>query len=173
MAKFCWCSKFWFFNVLFCALLEAGHMTKVHTLVYMALVVAGILLAYKKNKLLGSILTSLGLSLMLSAGHPQMTYYAGLMVLIIGITYFVSAIREKTLSSFFKTSALLIIALILAVGTSFSRLCTTYEYGKYSTRGQSELTDDSGNKSSGLDKGLCAGLQLRFRRSYDRFYTTF
>ena len=140
------------FSTYFFALLEAGHMTKVHTLVYMALVVAGILLAYKKNKLLGSILTSLGLSLMLSAGHPQMTYYAGLMVLIIGITYFVSAIREKTLSSFFKTSALLIIALILAVGTSFSRLYTTYEYGKYSTRGQSELMDDSGNKSSGLDK---------------------
>ncbi|HKJ41465.1 MAG TPA: YfhO family protein [Sunxiuqinia sp.] len=140
------------FSTYFFVLMEAGHMSKVHTLAFMSLVVAGILVAYKKNRLLGSVLTAIGLSWMLAAGHPQMTYYAGLMVLIIGITYLVDAIRQKTLTSFLKTSALLVVALILSVGTSFSRLYTTYEYGQYSIRGKSELTDNTGGKSSGLDK---------------------
>lgn len=140
------------FATHFFALMGAGHMTKVHTLAFMALVVAGILFAYKKKPIVGSIITAVGLSWMLAANHPQMTYYAALMVLIIGITYLIDAIREKTLPAFIKTSVLLVVALILAVGTSFSRLYTTYEYGQYSMRGKSELTANNKEQSSGLDK---------------------
>lgn len=140
------------FATHFFALMGAGHMSKVHTLAFMSLVVAGILYAYKKKPVTGSIITAVGLSWMLAAGHPQMTYYAALMVLIIGITYMIDAVREKTLPVFIKTSVLLVIALILAVGTSFSRLYTTYEYGQYSIRGKSELTTNNNEQSSGLDK---------------------
>ncbi len=129
-----------------------GHLTKAHALTYTSLIVAGILLAFKKNKFGGSILTALGLSLMLSANHLQMTYYVFILVLILGITYFVYAIREKTLPEFTKTAALLILAGLFAVGTNFSRLYTTYEYGKFSMRGQSELTLNGENKTKGLDQ---------------------
>ncbi len=129
-----------------------GHLTKAHALTYTSLVVAGILLAFKKNKYGGSILTALGLSLMLSANHLQMTYYAAILVLILGITYLVYAIREKTLPEFTKTAALLILAGLFAVGTNFSRLYTTYEYGKFSMRGQSDLTLNGENKTKGLDQ---------------------
>ena len=140
------------FSTYFFVLMEAGHMSKVQTLIFMSLVVAGVLKAYHDNRLLGSTLTAIGLALMLAAGHPQMTYYCGLMVLIIGITYLVYAIKEKTLSSYLKTSGLLLIALLLAVGSSISRLYTTYEYGKYSIRGESELTPENDDQTSGLDK---------------------
>jgi len=129
-----------------------GHLTKAHALVYTSLVVAGVLLAFKKSKIGGSLIAALGLSLMLSANHLQMTYYAAILILILGITYLVYAIREKTLPDFAKTTGLLLFAVLLAVGTNFSRLYTTYEYGKYSMRGQSELSINNENKSSGLDK---------------------
>ncbi|WP_299579071.1 YfhO family protein [uncultured Sunxiuqinia sp.] len=136
----------------FFVIIDSGHMTKAHTLTYMALVVGGVLLAYKRNAFWGSLLAAFSLSWMLSANHPQMTYYAGIMVIIIGLTYLVAAIKEKTLPAFLKASALLVVAALLAVGTNFSRLSTTYEYGKYSMRGESELTPQDDNQTSGLDK---------------------
>lgn len=129
-----------------------GHLTKAHALTYTSLVVAGILLAFRKNKIGGSIVAALGLSLMLSANHLQMTYYAAILVLILGITYFIFAIKEKTLPDFAKTTVFLLIAVLFAVGTNFSRLYTTYEYGKYSMRSQSDLSLNNENKSSGLEK---------------------
>ncbi|TDO03894.1 YfhO family protein [Sunxiuqinia elliptica] len=135
----------------FFVIIGAGHMSKAHTLTYMALVVGGVLLAYKRNRWLGSLLASIGLALMLTAGHPQMTYYAGIMVAILGIAYLVDAVREKTIPAFLKTSSLLVVAALLAVGTNFGNLYTVYEYGKYSIRGESELTPDE-DQTSGLDK---------------------
>ncbi len=139
------------FNLAFFVWIDAGHMSKAHTLTYMALVVAGVLFAYKRKPIVGSLLTAVSLSWMLYANHPQITYYAGILVLIVGITYFIYAIKEKTFPSFLKTSALLIVALLLAVGTNFARLYTNYEYGDESIRGKSELTAD-GDQTSGLDK---------------------
>ncbi|HLN73854.1 MAG TPA: hypothetical protein VK205_11200, partial [Prolixibacteraceae bacterium] len=129
-----------------------GHMTKAHALTYISLLVAGILVAYKKNRIAGSLIAALGLTWMLSANHLQMTYYAAILVLILGITYLIFAIKEKTLPEFSKTTAFLLVAALLAIGTNFSRLYTTYEYGKYSMRGQSELTLNGEKKTSGLDK---------------------
>lgn len=129
-----------------------GHLTKAHALTYTSLIVAGILVAFKKNKIGGSLIAAIGLSLMLSANHLQMTYYAAILALILGITYLIFAIKEKTLPDFTKTAGFLLIAVIIAVGTNFSRLYTTYEYGKFSIRSQSELSLNNENKSSGLDK---------------------
>jgi len=129
-----------------------GHLTKAHALVYMSLIVAGIWVAFNKNKIWGSILAAIGLSWMLSANHLQMTYYAAILILILSATYLIYAIKDKTLPEFFKTAAFLVVAAILAIGTNFSRLYTTYEYGKYSMRGASELSLNGENKSSGLDQ---------------------
>jgi len=134
------------------AVMATGHFTKAHALTYTSLIVAGILVAFKKNKIGGSLITAIGLSLMLSANHLQMTYYVVILILILGITYLIFAIREKTLPDFIKTAGLLLIAILFAVGTNFSRLYTTYEYGKYSMRGQSELSLNNENKSSGLEQ---------------------
>ncbi len=129
-----------------------GHFTKAHTLIYLSLLVAGVLMAYKKNRIGGSLVAAIALAWMLSANHLQMTYYAAILMLILGFTYLIFAIREKTLPGFAKTSLMLLVAVILAVGTNFSRLYTTYEYGKYSMRSKSELTLNKENKTSGLDK---------------------
>jgi len=133
-------------------LLGAGHVTKVQTLSLFALLISGVYLVYNKKYIPGAILAALGLALMLAANHPQMTYYAGIMVLIIGITYLVYAIREKTIKEFLKGTGILAIAALLAVGTDFAPLLSTYEYGKYSTRGKSDLAVKNDNQTSGLDR---------------------
>lgn len=140
-----------FFSFFF-IIMQVGHITKAHTLTYMALVVGGMILAYRGKPAAGSLIAAIGLSWMLSANHPQVTYYAGIMIIIIGVTYLVAAVREKQVPVFLKTSGLLIAAFILAVGTNFGRLYTTWEYGKFSTRGSSELTIDQKNQTGGLDK---------------------
>lgn len=140
-----------FFSFFF-VIIQAGHLTKAHTLTYMALLVAGVILAYRARPVAGSLLAAVGLSWMLSANHPQMTYYAGIMVILIGVAYLVAAAREKRLPAFAKATALLAVTLLLAVSTNFGRLYTTWEYGKYSTRGKSELVTDEKNQTAGLDK---------------------
>ena len=139
-------------NSAFFAWIEAGHMSKANTLTYIALVIIGIYLTYNKDILKGSVVAGLGLSFMLTANHPQITYYAALLVLIIVLTYFIYSIKEKTFPKFLKASVFLLLAAILAVGANFSRLATVYEYGKYSIRGKSELKAQDEDKTSGLDK---------------------
>jgi len=161
------------FNSAFFIWIDTGHMTKALTLTYMALTVAGVLFAYNKKMILGGVITAFSLSWMISANHPQITYYAGIMVLILGVTYFIYAIKEKTLPHFFKTSAVLIVAALLAVGTNYSRLATTMEYGKYSTRGQSELTDTSGKQTSGLDKDYILDYSYDVAEAFSAFIPRF
>jgi hypothetical protein len=159
-------------NMTFFVWLDAAHMTKVNTITYIAMVVAGVLWAYRKKPLAGSALAGVGLAFMLNANHPQMTYYAGIMVAIIGITYMVDAIRNKVFPSYIKTSAMLILAAILAVGANFSRLYTIYEYGKYSMRGESDLTPDE-EQTSGLDKSYILDYSYDFGEAMTAFIPRF
>lgn len=132
-------------------IISAGHNSKVFAIAYMAPTIASIYYALKKKMFVGGALTALFLGLMINAGHFQVAYYTFLTVLILGIVEMVYSIKTKD-TSFIKRIGVLIIAAILALGSNFSSLWTTYEYGKYSTRGKSELTHDADNKTSGLDK---------------------
>jgi hypothetical protein len=121
------------------AILAAGHNTKSWALAYAPLVLGGLLLAFRQNKWLGAALFTLGLTLNVRANHPQITYYLGLLVIIYGIIELVAAARAGRLGDFFGRVVLLGIGAALAVGVSFGRLYTTYEYSKYSNRSPSEL----------------------------------
>ena len=142
---------FGFSSYLF-IIIEAGHVTKGFAIAYMAPVIAGILLTYKGKYLLGAGLTSLALALEISANHLQITYYLSLIILILIIIEFKSAIKRGELRRFFTASTFLFLAAALAVGPNITNLWATYEYGNYTTRGKSELSDDRNNKTNELDK---------------------
>ena len=135
-------------------IIEAGHNTKAHAMAYMAPVLAGIIMAYRGKLLRGSAITALFLALQLRANHLQITYYLLMIVLAFGIFELVHAIKEKKVPQFVKTGMVLVFAAILAIGANIEKIWTTYEYGKYSTRSQSELTidGDQENKTTGLNK---------------------
>jgi hypothetical protein len=140
------------FSSYFLIILEAGHNSKAHAIGYMAPALAGMILAYRGKYLPGGILTLLFLSLEIRAGHPQITYYLMLLVLVLGITEFVGALRTKTLPHFLKATGILVVVAVIAVLTHITNLWATYEYGNYSIRGKSELTSQQENRTSGLDK---------------------
>ncbi len=140
------------FSSYFFIIEAAGHNSKAHAIAYMAPVIAGVVLSFRGKLLWGGVLTGVFLALQMTANHPQITYYTLFIVLFLGIAYMVQAIKEKTLIQFFKIVGVLSVALILAVGVNITSLLLIKEYGEVSIRGKSELTNDQGNKTSGLDK---------------------
>jgi hypothetical protein len=136
----------------FFQILGAGHNTQAIALAYMAPMIGGIYYAYRHDALKGALFTALILTLEIQANHPQITYYGLICLLIFGIVEFIYSIRNKTVVKFLRTSALLILPFLIAVGINFASLYTTYEYGKYSIRGKSDLTVENKNTASGLNK---------------------
>jgi len=136
----------------FFQILAAGHNTQAVALAYMAPTIGGIYYAYRKDVIKGALLTAFMLSLEILANHAQITYYTFICLLIFIIIEFIGSFRNKTLPKFFKTSAILVIPAIIAIGVNFGNLYTINEYGKYSTRGKSDLVSNEKVKSGGLDR---------------------
>lgn len=139
------------FSSYFFIIIEAGHNSKAHAIGYMAPVLAGILLTFRGKYLWGGAMTALFLSLQLMTNHLQITYYLLLMVIILGVAQLIESYKNKELPEFFKASAVLVVAAIFALGVNISNLWATWEYGKYTIRGPSELTHDPENRTTGLD----------------------
>ena len=140
------------FSSYFFIIIQAGHMTKAHAIAYLPMVVASVIYTYRGKLLLGGVLTALTVALELYSNHLQITYYLIFILIFIGLYQLFHDYNTKNLPSFFKRSAVLILAALLATGTCFTRLKTTMDYGKDSTRGKSELTNNIENKTKGLDK---------------------
>ena len=155
------------FSSYFFIIIEAGHMTKAHAIAYLPLIVASVLYTYREKRwLLGVVFTSLFVALQLYSNHYQITYYTIIILFFIGIVRFVKELKDKNLLDFFKKSAVLILAGILAGATNYTRLATTLEYGPETQRGKSELINEEGKeKKDGL------GLEYATRWSYGKAET--
>jgi len=136
-------------------ILAAGHHSKSHAIALFPLVIAGVLMVFNKRLLLGGMLTAVALSLEIYATHLQITYYLFITILVLVIIELVAAVRTKQLLSFLKSSAIIGCAAGLAILCNISNLWATEEYGKYSTRSQSELAEKK--VSTGLDKDYATG----------------
>jgi len=128
------------FSTYLIIILGVGHNAKAHAIAYMPLVLSGIILTYQKRYYIGFILTAVASGLELVTNHYQMTYYLGYLIIILAISYLIQATKAKELPAFFKASAVLLFAAVLAFGMNATNLMATSEYAKESTRGKSELT---------------------------------
>ncbi len=131
-------------------IISAGHNSKAHAIALIPLVFAGIIMTYRGRWLFGGALTAIALALELYANHLQITYYLMITIMVMVIAYLIDAIVNKTIVEFVKRSLVLAVSALLGIIPNYTSLAATYEYGKYSTRGPSELT--SKGESSGLDK---------------------
>lgn len=143
--------------------LAAGHSGKMGVLATTPLLIGGFVYAYRKNLLLGALVFSFALSINIARNHIQITYYTmfglGLFALFMGL----DAYKKKELPKYGKFIGMLGLASVLALLTNIGALWPTYEYGKYSTRGKSELTsitNNSQNASSGLSYEYVFGLSM-------------
>lgn len=136
----------------FLIIIQAGHNSKAHAIGYMAPVLAGLIMTYSGKKIFGGILFALALALQVGANHLQITYYLAIILLVYIITEVFAVVKNKSYKDFMQASAILMFASIIAIGVNITNLWSTYEYGKYSTRGKSELTTNKSVKTDGLDK---------------------
>jgi len=133
-------------------IIMAGHTSKAYSIAYMAPVLAGMIMLYRKEYIAGFITSIIALGIQISTTHYQITYYLMMMMGLYVIIKLVDSIKEKSFKNFGLATGLLIISGIIALGGNATNLLSTNEYGKLSTRGPSELTDTTGDKTSALPK---------------------
>ena len=127
------------FSTYFMIILEAGHNTKAKALSYVAPMIAGVILSYRGKYLIGGSISALFLSLNIVSNHVQITYYAGLCILLLGLTELITSIRKKQLKRFAMGTIVSFGALILALLVNNTNLRLTNDYVKDSQRGKSRL----------------------------------
>ena len=133
-------------------LLVAGHANQALAIAFFAPVLAGILLTFRGKYIAGAALTAIALAMEIRANHIQMTYYLLLVILIlVGIELY-HAIKVKTIQPVLTSFGWLAAATLLAVAVNASSLWSTYEYGKDTIRGKSNLTQHTAEPSSGLPR---------------------
>ncbi|MBO6516169.1 MAG: YfhO family protein [Bacteroidia bacterium] len=121
-------------------LFAEGHTSKTKALSYIPLALAGVyLLLQKKEYLKGGVVFMLAMSLNIMANHFQMTYYFGIGMIFFMLAYLPFASIKGEIVPFFKSGAVLLVAGLLAVGPSFSKIYTTMEYAESTMRGDSDL----------------------------------
>jgi hypothetical protein len=133
-------------------LLVAGHANQATAIAYFAPILASIILTLRGRYLLGGSLTALFLAMEIRSNHVQMTYYLMFAILILAGIELYHAIKNKTTGAYFKSVAYLGGALLIALMVNASLLWSTYDYGKETIRGQSNLTQHTKEPSNGLAK---------------------
>ncbi len=121
-------------------IIEAGHITKGWAMSMIAPILGGMLLSFRKKYIWGGILFTLALALQINFNHIQITYYTMLMGIILGLVYFVYAIKDKNFKPFATAVCVLLLGCVFAVGSNARHLIVNREYVKYTMRGGSEIT---------------------------------
>ncbi|MBA2612649.1 MAG: YfhO family protein [Bacteroidetes bacterium] len=124
----------------FLIILEAGHNSKANALGYLPALLGGVILLFNGRQWLGLSLTALFTAMELNANHVQISYYGYILIGFVIAGYFFRFLKQKQLSTFLKGCVLFLIATLIGLLPNYGSLATTNEYGKYSTRGKSELT---------------------------------
>lgn len=147
-------SVLWAFSTYFLIIIAAGHFWKVTALAYLPPLIAGIVLAYRGKYVQGLLVTAIFSALEVVANHVQMTYYFLFVIFFMIIAYLVDAIKNKEYAHFAKATAACIIGGTLGILINISNLYHTWEYGKESMRGKSELVKEHSENqtSSGLER---------------------
>jgi len=142
------------FSTYLIIIFGAGHNAKAHAIGYMPMVLAGVIWVFKRKYLLGFIVTAVTMALEINANHPQMTYYLGFMILILGIVKLIEAIKERAYRPFVKQSVVILFAMILGLGVNATRLMAMKEYADASTRGKTALTIEPDGSPKKVTQGL-------------------
>lgn len=144
----------WAFSSYFFIIIAAGHIWKVIALAYLPPMIAGIVLAYRGKYAWGLIITALFCALEVLANHVQMTYYYLFIILAMVIAFIIEGAMKKEWQHLLKATGVCLAGAAIGICINMSNLYHTWEYGKESMRGKSELVKENAanQTSSGLDR---------------------
>lgn len=142
-------------STYFFIIYEAGHITKLMALSFIAPMIGAVFLAYTKRLWVGAALAGIFASIEISTSHPQITYYFLFVIVAIFISQLYEFGKQKKIADFIKRSSVLLVVAALAVGSNIVQLWYISDYQKDSTRSRTELTpteEQRDNITSGLDR---------------------
>jgi len=150
------------FSTYLLIILQVGHNTKALAISYIPLVVAGLVLLRQNKILPGFLISLIAISLQIRANHYQMTYYMLILLGIYFIVYLIDSYKKKDIKTYFQYIGIFALAGILSLGLNAPNILSTYDYSKYSTRSQSELTLNP----DGTEKEITSGLDYDYITQY-------
>ena len=133
-------------------IIDAGHVTKALAIGLMPPVLAGLHLLFTGRSFFGLAVLAPALALQLFAYHYQITYYLGLMIALYVLYALVEHLRRGALKAWTLSSALALLALVLALGSNWTHFALTNEYAKETMRGGSDLLKLQNKGDNGLDR---------------------
>ena len=138
-------------NILY---LGAGHAAKVMSIATLPGILAGVLVAYRRNIWLGAGLAAAFTAINMAANHLQMTYYLAFLVGGIGIAETVRLIRSGAAKQALLTGAVLLTAAGVAILPNTALIKPTLDYTSHTTRGEVLLAPQGDVEvgEAGLDK---------------------
>jgi hypothetical protein len=147
-------------------IIEAGHTSKMYAIAIFPGVLAGFLMIYRSKEYLWAfVIFALFFTLELFVNHIQMTYYFAFVLLAVGIAEFIRFAKEKNLKEFFKRTAIIIAAVLIAILANFSNYYNTYQFAKKTMRGK-EVISISANQQTAEDNRTVE------QKKYDEFNQT-
>ena len=153
------------FSTQYIILYSIGHNSKLDVLMTLPIILAGGYSLFRKNYLGGLILLSLGLGLNIYRNHYQMTWYIGIFMLVYYIIETVQALQKNERQHIGQVAMFSLIALVVAIGPSTTRILTTLDYTPESIRGKKIVEDRNTEEASTAESGLTWQFATRF--SYD------
>ena len=134
-------------------LIGAGHETKMIALGYLPAFIGGLILIYEKKHLWGLAITALFTGLLISANHPQISYYGIIIAIFMTLGYIIHWVKARAFKTMIIALGIALLGGIIGVLCNIVVLATTMEYSKESIRGGSVLADEkSNNNKTGLNK---------------------
>lgn len=155
-------------------IIGAGHNAKAHAIAYMPFVLSGFIFIMRKKYFLGFLITTFFLGLQITSNHFQMTYYLMLLISILGIWFLYKNLINKDYKHILNSTAVVFVSSMLALLMNASNLLATYEYSKYSTRGNAStltINPDGSTKeiSTGLDFDYITQWSYGFFETFNLF----
>lgn len=166
-------------STYFPIIIGAGHITKMWALQWVAPTVGSIYYAYNNNRWTGSALAALFTAMLVGSSHIQITYYFLFVIAAIIIAQFIFAYKDKMLKAFAKTSALLLLAGALGIGSNFAGLYYLSDYAGDSTRGSKPAAQveaaavSNDNTTSGLDRDYITAWSYGKAETFNLFIPNF
>ncbi|MDD4142721.1 MAG: YfhO family protein [Bacteroidales bacterium] len=136
----------------FFIIIAAGHNSKAETIAFMAPVLAGFVLMFRKKYLWGVPLTMLFTAIGLMR-HPQMSYYYFMVIGVFAVAELCTHIKEKRLKDYFIALLLFCAAVGIGAGTGYGKYKANNEYLAETMRGghsEIEKNDEQKDNAKGL-----------------------
>ncbi len=140
---------------------EAGHISKINSIIYFPILLISMLQLIKKEYLKGAIVFSFGIALSFMNGHYQMIYYVFMCFAILAFMVLYEIVKSKDYKHLLKILGCLVAGGLLAIGANSSKLITTKEYAEESIRGQPILSPEL-TKTVSASNSTATGLSFDY-----------